>query len=138
MKFSKKLKVRIAIQGIYIIIGIAICIMYFYKKSDDAELLSFGAALAAASFVGAIKNISVLINPEKLKMRETYENDERNIDIMLRSKNLTLTAMTLILTVCTVLFMIFGMTFAATLTAMLVCVFLIIYIAAYAYYSRRG
>lgn len=87
MKFRKKLKLRLYTALCYIAVGIAMIAGGYLIETDNSFVSSFGFVLAV---MGAARVRSYLIitrSEETVRKREIVETDERNIDIIHRSRS---------------------------------------------------
>ncbi len=98
MDFEKKLKKRLYFAIAYTVIGILLIIVSCFINTDYAYVSSFGAALTLIGIVRIRNYFIITKDAESIRKRRVTENDERNISIMLKAKNIAFG--TYILTAC--------------------------------------
>ncbi len=138
MSYEKKLKLRTLLQAIWALTGIAMIILYVAGIAKDEQSAYFGAALCAASLIGAIKKIRILRNPGLLKKSGIAENDERNILLMLKAKNSAASISASAAFLAIIYFMITGNSQVAETIAMCVCAYVVFYIISYYLFAKKS
>lgn len=138
MSYERKLKFRTLLQGIWALTGIAMIILYVTGIAKDEQAAYFGAALCAASLIGAIKKIRILRNPDLLKKSGIAENDERNISLMLKAKNSAASISASAAFLAIIYFMIIGNSQVAETITICVCAYMVFYIISYYIFARRA
>lgn len=122
---EQKIKKKIAYSVTLIVLGAITLVLGLgsvvpVEMSDNISgfYIGVGSGLIAASIITIIRNIRTLKNPEKLKEKEIYDNDERNKMIGLKCWSYAGYAMFLILYA--------GMLVAGFIGEWVLCTFLVI------------
>ena len=87
MDFRKKLKIRLFTAISYIIIGVALGIVFNIINTENNFLSSFGFALVIIGIVYVRKYLLITKNEDTIKKRQIIESDERNISIANKAKS---------------------------------------------------
>ena len=122
-------KKSIIIYGIYIIIGIALCVVGFFSEKNF--LSSFGAAFAAVGIAKTVQYARLLKNPEKLKKWTIMQNDERNIAIALKARSITFRIIGLASGIAIIICYLINQELVGMVIAYTLCAMLVIYILCY-------
>ena len=138
MSYEKKLKLKTLLQAIWALTGIAMIILYVAGIAKDKQSAYFGAALCAASLIGAIKKIRILRNPGLLKKSGIAENDERNISLMLKAKNSAASISASAAFLAIIYFMIVGNSQVAETITICVCAYVVFYIISYYLFAKKS
>lgn len=76
-----------------LVLGIFVSILAYglgnLNETQSSFMGGFGISLAVVGFIMLIRNLTTLSNPKLLKDKEIEVNDERNIQISIRSMALT-------------------------------------------------
>ena len=87
MDFRKKLKIRLFTAISYIIIGVALGVVFNIIKTENNFLSSFGFALVIIGIVHVRNYFMITKNEDTIKKRQIAESDERNISIANKAKS---------------------------------------------------
>lgn len=90
MKFRKKLKLRLYTALCYIAVGIAMIAGGCFIETDNSFVSSFGFVLTVMGAARVRNYLIITKNEESVRKREIVETDERNIDIIHRSRSAAL------------------------------------------------
>lgn len=127
MDFKKKIKIRIGLAISYIVLGIAMIVVFNIVDTGVEFLSSMGFAVAVIG-VARLRQYSRLIkNEDLMKKQEIRESDERNIAISEKARAITLTAYILIACVAVIVLQILKESLLATVISGSVCLILVIY-----------
>ena len=144
-EYKKCIKKRIAYFIGAIILGVITLIVTFlgneiFGVSISEKMLGvytgFGTGLIFAGAILLIKNILLLKNEEKLRKSRIANTDERNNEISLKATRVALGVM---LVAMYLVALIGGLWYPELMEILLIliCVFLLAYLAAYKYISRK-
>jgi len=90
---KRKLEKKSIYAMICTVVGIATSVFsYQLDNLSEAQagfMVGFGISLSVVGFILLIRNLTTLSNPSLLKAKEIEVNDERNIQIYLRSMAIT-------------------------------------------------
>lgn len=90
---KKRLEKKSIYSMLCLVLGIVISILAYglgnLNETQSSFMGGFGISLAVVGFIMLIRNLTTLSNPKLLKDKEIEINDERNIQISIRSMALT-------------------------------------------------
>lgn len=90
---KKRLEKKSIYSMLCLVLGIFISILAYglgnLNETQSSFMGGFGISLAVVGFIMLIRNLTTLSNPKLLKDKEIEINDERNIQISIRSMALT-------------------------------------------------
>lgn len=138
------MKKRLEKKSIYsmfcLVLGIVISILAYglgnLNETQSSFMGGFGISLAVVGFIMLIRNLTTLSNPKLLKDKEIEVNDERNIQISIRSMALTFRICILLQALASVVFVILDDEGGLYL-GLSVGIQLIIYLICYAFVSKK-
>ena len=138
MDFKKKLKIRLFVAISYLILGIAMIVVFNVIKPENSFFSSFGFALAIIG-IARIRNYFLITKDEEtITKRQIAENDERNISIANKAKSVAFLAY--ILVVCTSITILYALnkTQLAFILSGTVCFLLLVYWISYWIISKKS
>lgn len=138
MNFKKKLKIRLFVAISYVILGIAMIVVFNIIKTDNSFFSSFGFALTIIG-IARIRNYFLITKDEEtITKRQIAENDERNISIANKAKSVAFLAY--ILVVCTSITILYALnkTQLAFILSGTVCFLLLVYWISYWIISKKS
>lgn len=138
MDFKKKLKIRLFVAISYVILGIAMIVVFNVIKTENSFFSSFGFALAIIG-IARIRNYFLITKDEEtITKRQIAENDERNISIANKAKSVAFLAY--ILVVCTSITILYALnkTQLAFILSGTVCFLLLVYWISYWIISKKS
>ena len=138
MDFKKKLKIRLFVAISYVILGIAMIVVFNVIKTDNSFFSSLGFALTVIG-IARIRNYFLITKDEEtITKRQIAENDERNISIANKAKSVAFLAY--ILVVCTSITILYALnkTQLAFILSGTVCFLLLVYWISYWIISKKS
>ncbi len=138
MDFRKKLKIRLFIAVGYVILGLAMIVVFNFVQTDNEFLSSFGFALLVIGIVQARNYLMITKNEETIRKRQIAETDERNIAIANKAKSIAFMIYVMLACVSVIALEIFQKTQLATVLSATVCVLIFIYWISYWIINRRS
>lgn len=138
MDFRKKLKIRLFVAIGYIILGLAMIVVFNMIKTENNFLSSFGFALVVIGIVHIRNYIMITKNEETITKRQIAETDERNISIANRAKSVSFIIYVLLACVSVIVLELFNKTLLATILSATVCVLILIYWISYWIISKKS
>ncbi len=138
MDFKKKLKIRLFVAISYVILGIAMIVVFNIIKTDNGFFSSFGFALTVIG-IARIRNYFLITKDEEtITKKQIAENDERNISIANKAKSVAFIAY--ILVVCTSITVLYALnkTQLAFILSGTVCFLLLVYWISYWIISKKS
>ena len=131
MDFKKKLKIRLFVAISYVILGIAMIVIFNIIKTENNFLSSFGFALTVIG-IARIRNYFLITkNEETITKRQIAENDERNISIANKAKSVAFLAYILVVCTSIIVLYLFNKTQLAFILSATVCFLLLVYWISY-------
>lgn len=121
----------------YALIGAMIIAAANIAGGENAEAYSFGAIFGAIGIARIIRYRRLLKNPAAMAERETAENDEMNIEIMLRARGLAFSVYFIIGGIFTSAFYIAGNSAAGSIAAYAVSAMTAVYWLSYYIVRKR-
>ncbi|MDD6214788.1 MAG: hypothetical protein PUB42_06375 [Firmicutes bacterium] len=137
MSYKNKIKLRMGLGIFYLFIGVAIIFAANLGGIENSEAHSFGAIFAAIGIARVIRFMRLLKNPAAMEECETAENDEMNIEIMLRARGLAFSAYFIIGGICVTAFYFAGNSAAGRIAAYVICGMAAVYYLSYYVIRRR-
>ncbi len=138
MDFKKKLKIRLFVAISYVIIGIAMIVVFNIIKTENNFLSSFGFALTVIG-IARIRNYFLITkNEETITKRQIAENDERNISIANKAKSVAFIAYILVVCTSITVLYLFNKTQFAFILSGTVCFLLLVYWISYWIISKKS
>ena len=138
MDFRKKMKTRLFIAIGYIVIGLALIIVFNIFGTENNFNSSFGFALAVVGIAQIKKYYLITRNEETLKKREIAESDERNISIANRAKSLSFMIYLMLACIAVIVLSFLELSLFATVISGMVCVLILIYWISYWIISKKS
>lgn len=138
MDFKKKLKIRLFVAISYVILGIAMIVIFNIIKTENNFLSSFGFALTVIG-IARIRNYFLITkNEETITKRQIAENDERNISIANKAKSVAFLAYILVVCTSIIVLYLFNKTQLAFILSGTVCFLLLVYWISYWIISKKS
>lgn len=138
MDFKKKLKIRLFVAISYVILGIAMIVIFNIIKTENNFLSSFGFALTVIG-IARIRNYFLITkNEETITKRQIAENDERNISIANKAKSVAFLAYILVVCTSIIVLYLFNKTQLAFILSATVCFLLLVYWISYWIISKKS
>ena len=138
MDFKKKLKIRLFVAISYLILGIAMIVVFNIIKTENNFFSSLGFALTVIG-IARIRNYFLITKDEETITKvQIAENDERNISIANKAKSVAFLAY--ILVVCTSITILYALnkTQLAFILSGTVCFLLLVYWISYWIISKKS
>ena len=131
MNFKEKLKTRLYLGISYIIIGIAMIIVFNIVDTGIEFLTSMGLALIVVGFIKIKHYMLITKNDTTLKRQQIAETDERNIAISNKAKSISFIAYIIIACIASLVLQILKETELAIVIFITVCILIAIYWISY-------
>lgn len=131
MNFRKKLKIRLFTAISYIIIGIALIIVFNIVKTENNFLSSFGFALVMIGVVNVRNYCLITKNEDTIKKHQIAESDERNIAIANKAKSVSFIIYVILACLLVIVLEILNKTQLAMTLSATVCFLILIYWISY-------
>ncbi len=138
MDFRKKMKTRLFIAIGYIVLGVALIIVFNVFGTENSFNSSFGFALAVVGIAQIKKYYLITKNEETLKKREIAESDERNISIANRAKSLSFMIYLMLACIAVIVLNFLELSLLATVISGTVCILILIYWISYWIISKKS
>ena len=138
MDFRKKLKIRLFLAIGYIVIGLAMLVVFNIIKAENEFLSSFGFALIVIGIVRIRNYIRITKNEETIIKRQIAETDERNISIANRAKSVAFIVYVIFASVSVIILQLLNKTPLAVILSGTVSVLVLIYWVSYWIISRKS
>ena len=138
MDFRKKLKIRLYFAISWIILGIAMIIVFSIMDSKSDFLSSFGFALTTIGIVRTRNYIMITKSEETIKKQQIAESDERNISIASKAKSVSFVLYILFVSISVIILNLLNKTQLATVLSATVCILVLIYWISYWIISRKS
>lgn len=137
---KKRLEKKSIYSMLCLVLGIVISILAYglgnLNETQSSFMGGFGISLAVVGFIMLIRNLTTLSNPKLLKDKEIEVNDERNIQISIRSMALTFRICILLQALASVMLVILDDEGGLYL-GFSVGIELIVYLICYAFVSKK-
>lgn len=137
---KKRLEKKSIYSMLCLVLGIVISILAYglgnLNETQSSFMGGFGISLAVVGFIMLIRNLTTLSNPKLLKDKEIEINDERNIQVSIRSMALTFRICILLQALASVVLVILDDEGGLYL-GLSVGIQLIIYLICYAFVSKK-
>ncbi len=138
MDFRKKLKTRRNIAVGYIILGIAMIIIFNIIKTENNFLSSFGFALAVIGIAQIRKYILITKSEETIERQQIAESDERNISIASKAKSASFIIYVVLASVMVIILEIINKTQLAIIISGTVGILVLLYWISYFVISKKS
>ncbi len=138
MDFKKKLKIRLFVAIGYIVLGIAMIILFNIFHTENNFLSSLGFALVVIGIARIRNYLMITKNEETIKKRQIAESDERNISIANRAKSVSFIIYVVMACVAVIVLELFNETQLATVLSATVCVLVVVYWISYWIISKKS
>ena len=138
MDFKKKIKIRIGLAVSYIVLGIAMIVVFNLVDTGVEFLSSMGFAVAVIG-IARLRQYSRLIKDDALmKKQEVRENDERNVGISEKARAITLTIYVLVACLAVIVLQVLKLGLISTIVSGSVCLILVIYWITYLILRKKS
>ena len=131
MDFRKKLKIRLYLALSYIVLGVALIVIFNIANIKNEFLSYCGFALLVIGIARTRNYFLITKNEESITKKQIAETDERNISIANRAKSVAFYVYVLLSCVAVIALELFEKTELATFVSATVCVLIIIYWVSY-------
>lgn len=138
MDFKKKLKIRLFFAIGYIILGLAMIVIFNIIKPENSFLSYFGISLVVVGIAKTRNYFLITKNAETIKKQQIAENDERNIAIANKAKSISFIIYIVLVCIFIVVLNLLNQTALATILSSTVCVLIVIYWISYWIISRKS
>ncbi len=138
MDFRKKLKIRLFIAIGYVVLGLAMIVVFNIIKTENEFLSSFGFALAVVGVVRIRNYMMITKNEETITKRQIAETDERNIAIANNAKSVSFIIYVVLACVSVIALELFNKTQLAIILSGTVYVLILIYWISYWIIRKRS
>lgn len=137
MEFSKKLKLRLCLAGLYTALGVVSIVIYVFFK-ENTVLLTFGAAFIAMGILRIASYFRITKDSESIRAKKIAETDERNIAIIERAKSLAFGIYTFGAAITVIVLELAGKNALASVIALSLCPLIFIYWLSYIILQKRS
>ncbi len=131
MDFRKKLKIRLFVAIGYIVLGLAMMVVFNFIKTENDFLSSFGLALVVIGAVHIRNYMRITKNEETITKRQIAETDERNISIANKAKSVSFIVYVILACVSVIVLELFNKTQLAMILSGTVCALILLYWISY-------
>ena len=131
MDFRKKLKIRLYLALSYIVLGVALIVIFNIANIKNEFLSYWGFALLVIGIARTRNYFLITKNEESITKQQIAETDERNVSIANRAKSVAFYVYLLLSCVAVIALELFEKTELATFVSATVCVLIIIYWVSY-------
>lgn len=138
MDFKKKIKIRIGLAVSYIVLGIAMIVVFNLVETGVEFLSSMGFAVAVIGIARLRQYVRLIKNDALMKKQEVRESDERNIAISEKARAITLTIYVLVACLAVIVLRILKMGLISTIVSGSVCLILVIYWITYLILRKKS
>lgn len=138
MDFKKKLKIRLFVAISYVILGIAMIVIFNIIKTENNFLSSFGFALTVIGITRIRNYFLITKDEETITKRQIAENDERNISIANKAKSVAFLAYILVVCTSITILYVLNKTQLAFILSGTVCFLLLVYWISYWIISKKS
>lgn len=138
MDFKKKLKIRLFLAIGYIILGLAMIVIFNIIKTENTFLSSFGLALTVVGIAKTRNYFLITKNEETLKKQQIAENDERNIAIANKAKSVSFVIYIIIVCSSVTVLYLLNHTALANILSASVCALVAIYWISYWIINKKS
>lgn len=138
MEFRKKLKLRLYTALCYIAVGIAMIAVGCFIQTDNSFISSFGFVLAVMGAARVRNYLIITKNEESVRKREIVETDERNINIINRSRSAAFYIYILLSGAAVVILSLVGARETAVVVSYSLAALVLIYWVCYWIYQKRS
>ena len=135
MEFRKKLKVRLYTAITYIVLGVMMLFLSWWKGND--MLSSMGLVFTVMGIARIAQYKRITRNEDSIKQREIAETDERNVKLWKEARAMAFSMYIFLSCIAIIVFHILNMAEAAIWIGNSVLAFIVIYWLCYAYISRK-
>ncbi len=102
MDFKKRLKTRLIVAITYVVLGIFMIAGALISKTDNSFISAFGFALFVVGIARTRSHFIITKSDESIKKYEIAETDERNVEIMHKSRSAAFIIYVVIMCVATI------------------------------------
>jgi uncharacterized membrane protein len=138
MDFRTKLKVRFGFAVGYLVLGIALIVLFNLLGDGRESLSSFGLMLAVIGIAKIRRHLLITRSEKSIERQEIAETDERNIAIANRAKSVAFTVFVLAACVAAVVFYLLDMHGYTQVLMTAVSLLVLIYLVAYGIIRHRS
>ncbi len=138
MDFKKKLRIRLYFAIGYLVLGLALIVIFNIIRTENDIWSSFGFALAVIG-VAKIRNFLMINKSEEtLKRQQIAETDERNVAIARKARSVAMTVYIVVACLAVIVLHILNQSLLATVISGTVCALLVIYWISYWIIYKRS
>ncbi len=138
MDFRKKLKIRLFVAIGYIILGLAMIIIFNIINTENDFLSSFGFALIVIGVAKTRRYILITKNEDTIIKRQIAETDERNISIANKAKSISFIIYVILASVSVIVLELFNKNELALILSGTVCALVLIYWVSYWIINKKS
>ena len=138
MEFRKKLKVRLYLAIAYIVIGLALTVLFNVLENGSEYLSTFGLVLIVVGIARLRNYRRITKTEESVKKQEILETDERNVDIVQRAKNAAFNVFVILLSIAIIVLQFLDLAVYVQTLFGVMCVLLVIYWVSYWIIRKRS
>ncbi len=138
MDFKKKLRIRLYFAIGYLVLGLALIVIFNIIRTENDIWSSFGFALAVIGVVRIRNYMMINKSEETLKRQQIAETDERNIVIARKAKSVAFTVYIVVACLAVIVLHILNHSLLATVISGTVCALLVIYWISYWIIYKRS
>lgn len=138
MDYKRKLKIRLYFAIGYIILGLAMIVVFNIINAQNTFWSSMGLALMIIGIARVRNHFRITKNEETIKKCEIAETDERNISIANRAKSISFFVYVIVASLSVIVLQLLEQTVAATIISYSVCLLVLIYWISYLIISKKS
>ena len=138
MEFRKKLKVRLYLAIAYIVIGLALTVLFNVLENGSEYLSTFGLVLIVVGIARLRNYRRITKTEESVKKQEILETDERNVDIVQRAKNAAFNVFVILLSIAIIVLQFLDLAVYVQTLFGVMCVLLVVYWVSYWIIRKRS
>lgn len=141
MKKSAYKRISITTALLYIVFFAALGGAIYVKDNipdSFSYILGFAGGLCGVAVVMTINLIIMKLSPKYRKKQEIEQNDERNNIIRLKANTLTFPITIIFVAAASIYFVVTGNKEAGSILSVMISAIIIVNVAAYSYFSKKG
>ena len=131
MEFKNKLKTRLYLAIAYIVIGLAMIVVFNIMENSNEFLSTLGLVLVVTGVVRWRNYRRITKTEETMKAQEIKETDERNVAIVQKARNIAFVIFVMVLALAIIVLQFLNLALYVQLLFAVMCVLLAIYWVSY-------
>ena len=131
MEFKNKLKTRLYLAIAYIVIGLAMIVVFNIMENSNEFLSTLGLVLVVTGVVRWRNYRRITKTEETMKAQEIKETDERNVAIVQKARNIAFVIFVMVLAIAIIVLQFLNLALYVQLLFAVMCVLLAIYWVSY-------